>query len=128
MKPFPLMILTPNGLVYEGEVLEGYFPTIEGPLGILPGHTPYLAQLAESGVIRLKEANGNLRYFAVHEGALEVRPDKTIVLSESCVSSASLEAANALLSSTSGPQKAGEKDVERAAAALASEYGASRKN
>jgi F-type H+-transporting ATPase subunit epsilon len=118
MSPLKITLLSPQGLVYEGEALEGYFPTVKGPLGILPGHTPFIAELAPEGVIRLKETNGNLHYFAVSRGVLEVRPDKTLALSEVCLSAPSEEEAKALLKKRETPQKAAGNDVERARAAL----------
>ena len=122
MSAFSLTLLSPQGLAYEGEVLEAYFPSLQGPLGILPGHTPYIAALAEQGVIRIKESNGNLRYFAIHHGALEVRSDKTIALLEECVSAPTYEAATLLLQTPEGAKAPGEKDVARAEAALTSQY------
>ena len=86
MSVYSLAILSPQGPVYDGEVLEAYFPSLRGPLGILPGHTPFIGALAECGVIRIKEKNGNPRYFAIRHGALEVRSEKTIALVESCLS------------------------------------------
>jgi F-type H+-transporting ATPase subunit epsilon len=122
MKPLVLTLLTPQGLVFEGEVLEAYFPTVEGPLGVLPGHTPFIAQIAPSGVIALKDARGFSLYFAVHQGAVEIRPDKTIALLESCVKMTSKEDAIAYLKKEEAFPKGGEKDIERAEAALASQY------
>ena len=122
MSPLLLTLLTPQGLVYEGEVLEAYFPTVQGPLGVLPGHTPFIAQLAPAGVIRLKDARGFPLYFAVRQGAVEIRPDKTIALSEECVKSSSLEAAQAYLDQRTSPTSSDEKDVARAQAALTSQY------
>jgi F-type H+-transporting ATPase subunit epsilon len=127
MSVYTLTLLSPQGLAYEGEVLEAYFPSLQGPLGILPGHTPYIAALAESGVIRLKESNGNERFFAIHHGALEVRSDKTIALVEECQSAATYAAATELLKSSSQPSSTSEKDVERAGVALQSQYKSSAK-
>ncbi|MFA6620207.1 MAG: F0F1 ATP synthase subunit epsilon [Bacilli bacterium] len=122
MSAYSLTILSPQGLAFEGEVLEAYFPSLQGPLGILPGHTPYIAALAENGVIRLKESNGNERYFAIHHGALEVRSDKTIALVEECQSAANYAAASVLLQAASQPKVDSSKDVARAEAALTSQY------
>ena len=122
MSVYSLTILSPQGLAFEGDVLEAYFPSLQGPLGILPGHTPYIAALAENGVIRLKESNGNERYFAIHHGAIEVRNDKTIALVEECQSATTYAAASALLQGASHPEVASSQDVARAEAALTSQY------
>jgi F-type H+-transporting ATPase subunit epsilon len=118
MSPLNVTLLSLQGLVYEGEALEVYFPTTDGPLGVLPGHTPFIAELAPMGVIRLKETNGNLHYFAVSHGAVEVRPDKTIALSDLCLSAPSEEEARALLKKGQSPLQKDDKDFERARAAL----------
>jgi F-type H+-transporting ATPase subunit epsilon len=126
MNTLSLTLLTPQGLIYEGEVLEAYFPSIDGPLGLLPGHTPFIAQLAPSGVIRLKDKDGMLLYFAVRQGAVEVRPDKTIGLSEECVKMPSVEEAEKYLSSRNQAKLENDSDVARAGAALAGQYAASK--
>jgi|SRR5574344_1903546 F-type H+-transporting ATPase subunit epsilon len=118
MSSLIVTILSPEGLAYEGEVLEAYFPSAQGPLGILPGHTPYIAELAVEGVIRIKETNGNLRYFGISRGALEVRPDKSIALTDVALSAKSEEEALMLLKSRSTSKLSDTKDVERGRAAL----------
>jgi F-type H+-transporting ATPase subunit epsilon len=105
MKDITLTILTPQGLAYEGEVEEVYVPTSKGPLGVLPGHTPYVAVIADAGVLHFHTADKKERFFALRYGALEVKPDKTIVLSNMALSAETLEQAQALLLSPNGSGK-----------------------
>ena len=45
MKPFPLKIVTPDGLQFEGKAEELIVRTISGDMGILAGHTNCVAPL-----------------------------------------------------------------------------------
>lgn len=119
MNPIALKIVTPNGLAYEGEVLEVYVPTGKGPLGVLPGHTSYIAPLADYGVLRLLDKDHQTHYFGLSHGALEVKPDATIVLSECAYSAENAEAALALAQKNPSVVKE-DRSVLSAQAALAS--------
>lgn len=119
MNPIALKVLTPNGLAYEGDVLEVYVPTRKGPLGVLPGHTSYIAPLADYGVLRLIDKEHATRYFGLSHGVLEVKPETTIVLSECAYGAPSAEAA--LLLAKKDPAVAkDDHSVLSAQAALAS--------
>lgn len=83
MSTLHVVIISPEGTAFEGECSEAYFPAEKGPIGILPGHTTFIAPLAEKGVARLKSESRNI-YFGIKGGALEVREDKTICLALSC--------------------------------------------
>lgn len=114
-----LVILSPNGVVYEGQVTEAYFPLGNGPIGIYPGHTPYLGQLKPAGVIKIKEVSFP-RFFAVKHGALQVKPDnKVIVVTENAVEASSEEEAIKLANGPSFSIKLDEKDVEKAEVKIA---------
>lgn len=81
MKDLSLVLLTPFGKVFEGEAKAIYAPSINGPLGILREHTPLIAELAPKGVLKVETSEKNL-YFALFHGAVEVMPDRVIILSE----------------------------------------------
>jgi F-type H+-transporting ATPase subunit epsilon len=101
MNSFLLTLLTPQGVAFDGEVTEAYFPSTQGPLGVLPGHTPYVAVLAANGVIRLKTPDKKELFFVIHNGVVEVRPDKTIALTENSLAASSEEVAQNLLEKAS---------------------------
>lgn len=95
---FPLTIVSPKGVIFDGEVNYCYVPSSCGPLGILPGHTPIIARVDEKGgVLRYEEANGTLHIYAIRSGALEVKKEKAILLVESIKKADSLEQAKELL-------------------------------
>ena len=47
-----LLILTPNGIAFEGECDELYLPTTRGPMGIMRGYTPVVGELKPTGVAK----------------------------------------------------------------------------
>jgi F-type H+-transporting ATPase subunit epsilon len=65
-----LSLVTPEKPVWEGGVDSVTAPAVKGPLGILPGHIPLLAQLIP-GLLRF-DAGGESRHLAVSGGFLEV--------------------------------------------------------
>ncbi|MEW5693083.1 MAG: F0F1 ATP synthase subunit epsilon [Candidatus Hydrogenedentota bacterium] len=75
-------ITTPFGKVYEDTADMVIVPAELGELGILPGHTPYLANLS-MGVMRIKK-DSNTEYFAANKGFVEINPDRVEVLCETC--------------------------------------------
>ncbi|MCM3040977.1 F0F1 ATP synthase subunit epsilon [Paenibacillus motobuensis] len=81
MSTFTLEIVTPEHVVFTEEVNSLTIRGIEGELGILPGHIPFVTPLKVAPI----EANINGKKFAiaVHGGFAEVQGDKTIILAES---------------------------------------------
>jgi F-type H+-transporting ATPase subunit epsilon len=70
--------------VWSGEAEMLVARTTEGELGILPGHTPLLGQLAEPGQVRIKRAGGEELAYDVDGGFLSVSASGVTVLAESC--------------------------------------------
>lgn len=56
--------------------------TIEGDVGILPGHAPLLAQLQEGFAARIQRTDGTTLGVAVHGGFLSVTGDGVSILAE----------------------------------------------
>lgn len=83
-KKFVLEIITPELTVFKGEVKYVEAPSLVGSLGILPGHTPLLAEL-KSGTVRVKQPQKENSY-NVSEGFIEILPDKVRILVEECKS------------------------------------------
>ncbi len=77
-------IITPEKIVYSGEVDMVIAPGIEGELGILPLHIPLISVL-KVGELRLKIGKKQ-EHMALAGGYLEVREDKVIVLADSAES------------------------------------------
>lgn len=66
--------------VWEGEATQVSARSIEGDLGVLPGHTPILAVLVE-GEVRIHSAEG-VKKAVIDSGFLSVDHDKVTVVAE----------------------------------------------
>jgi F-type H+-transporting ATPase subunit epsilon len=55
--------------------------TVEGDMGILPGHEPVLALLVD-GIVRIRPIEGPVIQAVVHEGFFSVAGDKVAILAE----------------------------------------------
>ena len=63
------------------EAEEVYARTLEGEIGILPGHQPALLAL-DIGVVRVKTGGGQEEQVAVHHGFLYFRDNHLVVLAD----------------------------------------------
>lgn len=75
-----LDIVTPDRLLFSGEVDEVSVPGVEGYLGILPGHAPLLSEL-KIGEVMYRQGEKRT-YLFCSWGFLEVLPDRVSVLAE----------------------------------------------
>jgi F-type H+-transporting ATPase subunit epsilon len=81
--PLTLEIVTPDARVYSDTIDTVVIPTVEGEVGILPGHIPLLAQIEEGGLLVTK---GNVtQLLAVSGGFVEVEGDRVHVLAEHAI-------------------------------------------
>jgi len=90
-------VITPDKIVYAGEVDMVVALTIDGEVGILPLHVPYVSALAP-GVLRVKIGDEE-EAIAISGGFIEVKEDRVSVLADSA-------------------EEAGAIDVERARGAV----------
>ena len=79
MSTFPLQIITPDKVFFEGAVQRLIVRTTEGDVGILAKHEKYVAALP-SGPVKLTLEDGSVRIAALSGGALRVSPDRTAIL------------------------------------------------
>lgn len=79
MKPFKLKIITPEKTFFDGETEHLIARTSEGDVGILYGHTPYVANLV-SGPMKIRLDNSDFRTAAVSGGVIKASPEETVVL------------------------------------------------
>lgn len=80
-KAFKLEIVTPDRMVYTGEITSLVVPAANGYLGVLAGHAPLLCAI-KPGEIKI-EAGENTVHYTTSGGFMEVTPTKTILLSDS---------------------------------------------
>ena len=81
--PLQLEIVTPEAKVYDESVDSVTLPTVEGEVGILPGHIPLLASL-QPGEIQLT-SGGTTENLAIDKGFAQILGDKVSVLTEGAI-------------------------------------------
>ncbi len=77
---FPLKIITPDRIFYEGEAAMVEFNTTEGEVGILKNHIPLTVMVAP-GILTITEAEER-KEAALHSGFAEILPDAVTILAE----------------------------------------------
>jgi len=82
MATFRLEIVTAERMVFSEEVSAVVAWGAEGQLGILPHHAPLMTML-QPGDLLIRRDNEE-QYLAISGGFLEVRPDKVIILADTC--------------------------------------------
>jgi F-type H+-transporting ATPase subunit epsilon len=82
--PLTLEIVTPGAKVYSSTIDSVVIPTIEGEIGVLPGHIPLLTQV-EHGELRVAKGNAT-EYLAVSDGFAQIEGDRVRVLVENAIS------------------------------------------
>jgi len=74
-------VVSPEKLVFEGDVAAVVAPAWDGKVGILPGHAPFLALLGH-GELALDLAKGGSQTYYVAGGVLKVEGEGVTVLTE----------------------------------------------
>ncbi|GDX22725.1 hypothetical protein LBMAG09_07000 [Actinomycetes bacterium] len=74
-------LVSPEKRVWSGEATQISARTLDGDLGILPGHTPLLGVLVD-GLVSIKGVDGTVSEFNVHGGFLSVAKNRVSILGE----------------------------------------------
>ena len=80
--PLNIEIVSPEKRIFSGEASMVSARTLDGDLGILPGHTSLLGVLVD-GEVSIKGMDGTATTFTVHGGFLSVNKDRVSILGES---------------------------------------------
>jgi len=75
-----LKVVTPRRLLVEADVEAVFLPSLEGQLGVLPGHRPLFVGIGR-GQLSYR-AGGDQESFAIQGGYAQVQPEKVVVLTE----------------------------------------------
>ncbi|HEY9522231.1 MAG TPA: F0F1 ATP synthase subunit epsilon [Thermopolyspora sp.] len=75
-------VVSPEREIWSGDADMVIAKTVDGEIGIMPGHAPVLGILVEGGVLRVKRANEGDLVAAVHGGFISVAGDDVSVLAE----------------------------------------------
>jgi F-type H+-transporting ATPase subunit epsilon len=91
---FPLTLVTPTGVVFEGEVRQ---VTAVGPLGefgVLADHINFITSLVP-GIMRIDKRDGGSEVWVISGGLTEVKDGAVTVLASGAQSPASIDRAQA---------------------------------
>jgi F-type H+-transporting ATPase subunit epsilon len=77
--------------IWSGEATSVIARTTEGELGVLPGHTPLLGQLADGGVVTIHTESGEDMVIAAHGGFLSVTERGVSILAETAEISSEID-------------------------------------
>jgi F-type H+-transporting ATPase subunit epsilon len=117
MAELTLEVVTPDRAVVRESVAEVQLPGREGYLGILPGHTPLLTELA-TGALSYRQG-AQTRRLAISGGFAEVLPDRVIVLADSAERAEEIDPARARNALAEAEKQLAGADWETAQKAIA---------
>lgn len=81
MDTFKLEILTPNGVIFDGQARSVVLPGEEGEFGILAGHAS-LTTLLEAGVVDVEKNDKTVEAIVINWGVVQVDEEKVVILVE----------------------------------------------
>jgi len=84
MELMKLEIITPNGVIFDGEVKQVSLPGSEGEFGVLAGHAT-LVSLLDAGVIIYDKADSVEVAVAINSGYVKVDENKTTCIVDGAV-------------------------------------------
>ena len=76
-------IITPEDVVYQGEISLIQLPGIDGLFELLNNHAPMITMLS-AGNVKVIDNNNETIYFSITGGVVEVLKNKILVLAEGC--------------------------------------------
>lgn len=80
-RTFHVRVVSPERVVFAGDVSAMVAPAWDGKVGILPGHAPFLALLG-AGELSLEVPGGGTKLFHVAGGILKVEGGEATVLTD----------------------------------------------
>lgn len=75
-----LKVITPIQLLVEADVESVFLPSLEGEIGILPGHRPLFVGIG-TGRVRFR-TGGDEDSFPIRGGYAQVQPEKVLVMTD----------------------------------------------
>ena len=92
--PYPVELITPEGVAFTGDAEMLVVPGAAGELGILANHAP-LISLLKPGETRITDEQGGVTRYATDDGYLQVRQNRAVVLVGEAVEATSIDAGEA---------------------------------
>jgi len=113
MAALTLEMVTPEKVAWSAQCDFVVLPAVEGEMGILPGHQPYLVEL-KAGEVRVTEnkASGEAKRFAISGGFAEVKNDVISLFAETAEMSEQIDAERAKQALEKAKAEALRKDLD----------------
>ncbi len=84
METFKLEIITPNGNIFDDDVVSVTLPGEEGEFGVLAHHSS-VSTLLEAGVVDIEKKDKTIESVLINWGVVNVDEEKAVVLVEGAV-------------------------------------------
>jgi len=81
---FKFEIISPEKIIFSGEVKMAMFPSYEGDMSILKNHVPIITFL-RSGVVKIENKDNSTEEFFIEEGTVEFFDNSLVLLSGSVI-------------------------------------------
>lgn len=118
---YKFKVVTPDGVIFEGDVVSIVVPGVDGYLGVLAHHAPMVAAV-DVGELSLRLPDGKIRHVAVSAGFLEVKTDEVDLYVDAAEFREEIDLSRAKAAEDRAMQRLTEMtegtDVERAKTAL----------
>ncbi len=92
--PYPVEVITPEGVAFAGNAEILVVPGAAGDLGILSNHAP-LISLLKPGETRITDETGDVKRYATDDGYVQVRQNRAVVLVGEAIDAESIDASEA---------------------------------
>jgi F-type H+-transporting ATPase subunit epsilon len=74
-----LEVVSPEKVIYTGEITSAKFPGTDGQFEILKDHTPFISTL-DKGTIFVKQSDGKEEMLTINAGFVEVLNNNIVVM------------------------------------------------
>ncbi len=89
-KKYHAQLLTPEGSLYEGDVISVTLPGSSGSFQVLYNHAPIVSSLG-IGEIAIEKSDMSILHYAVSGGFVELNNNKLTILAEKAEESSSID-------------------------------------
>ncbi|MDP8975001.1 MAG: ATP synthase F1 subunit epsilon [Actinomycetota bacterium] len=79
--PLQVELVSPDRMLFSDEAEMVICRTPAGEIAFMAGHVPFLGALG-IGIVRIHKEGGDVEKMAVHEGFVQVKEDRVIILSD----------------------------------------------
>ena len=81
MATFKFELVSPERILFSGDVVSVIVPSVEGEMTVLAGHAPLVATV-KAGIVFVQTTESNGKEFFVNGGLVEVNQASTTILAE----------------------------------------------